>query len=66
MTINQQSLAITTMESLRMTMRTSLTGLATGLPVTGNKATKMKGLATSKMRLAPSPQNTWGSRIEAI
>lgn len=59
MNTSQQSLTVTATESLRK--RTSLTGLATKLPATGNKATKMKVLATegpAKMRLATSPQNT--------
>ena len=44
--IKKQSLAMTTMESPRRKMRTSLPGLATRLPATGSKTTEMRGLAT--------------------
>ena len=44
--IKKQSLAMTTMESPRRKMRTSLPGLATRLPATGCKTTEMRGLAT--------------------
>ena len=44
--IKQQSRAMTTMESPRRKMRTSLPGLATRLPATGSKTTEMRALAT--------------------
>lgn len=68
MSIKQKSLAITTTGSPRGKMRTTLPSLATKIPAIDNKATEMKRLGTEcpLKRLATSPQNTQGSRIEAI